>query len=163
MGSCSRATVHPTCIHSLTATRFSGRQKEPLRHLGPQQPDLHPQRCPSPCSPAPQPAQNTNPLLMEQVGGPAVTSVPPVRVLPIGVLPNPRHYNLWGQTFPDHRSPGDQSHLGGTAGLLVRPLGVQPCPLPTLGLPSQFPPLRACLLLEKLTLGSPTRWGDSAS
>lgn len=113
MGSCSRATVHPTCIHSLTATRFSGRQKEPLRHLGPQQPDLHPQRCPSPCSPAPQPAQNTNPLLMEQVGGPAGPPVPSVRVLPIGLLPSPRHYNLWRQTFPDHRSPGAQSHLGG--------------------------------------------------
>ena len=39
-----------------------------------------------------------------------------MRVLSIGVLPNPRHYNLWGQTFPDHRSPGAQSHLGGHSG-----------------------------------------------
>ena len=105
MGSCSGATVRPTCIHSLTATRFSVRQKEPSRQLGPQQPDFHPQRCPSPYSPAPQPAQNSNPLLMEQVGGPTGPPIPSVRVSPIRVLSSPGHYNLWGQIFPDHRNP----------------------------------------------------------
>ena len=138
MGSCSGATVRPTCIRSLTATHFSVRQKEPSQHLGPQ-PGLHSQRCPPPCSPAPQPAQNTNPLLMEQVGRPVGPPVSSVRASPIGVLPSPGHYNLWGQTFPDHRSPESPEPPRGHS----RAPSQTSCgaALPTaLWLPSQSPP-----------------------